>query len=281
MNRLHTLLAAIFCCLCLLAPSQTHALPRVKAAILYNMSNGRILYSRNADQQLAPASLAKIMTMFLAMDAIRAKKLSYNQKITVSAQAAKTGGSSMKLKRGEKTPVVRLLSGIAVSSGNDAATAIAEAVAGNVRNFTARMNRKARALGMKRTVFKNPTGLPAAGQKTTAMDLLRLCRAYLKTHPAATRFHKMLYLMHRGQAARNTNPLLGVVPGVDGLKTGWTVASGYNLIVTAQRGKTRLLAIVLGGASKRDREAMASSLVRAGFRYPGNAGQVRKLIEGR
>lgn len=257
------------------------AAPRVKAAILYNLSNGKILYQLNPKKAIAPASLTKIMTMFITMDAIKNKKLKYNQKIPVSREAAGVGGSALHINAGDKIPVVRLLSGMAVASGNDAAMALAIKLGGNVKHFTEMMNAKARSLGMKNTQFKNPTGLPAAGQKTTAADLLLLCEAYLKKHPQAMRFHKMLYFLHKGHVIRNTNPLLGVIPGVDGLKTGWTIASGYNLIVTAQKGKNRFLVIILGGANKRARDEMAINLLKAAYIYPKNPELVSKYMRAR
>ncbi len=254
---------------------------RVKAAILCNLGTGKILFERNADKPLPPASLTKLMTMFLALDAVRAKKLSLNQKITIPAIAANTGGSAMHLGAGEKVPLVRLLAGMAVASGNDAATAVALHMGGTFAGFARQMNARAAKLGMKNTKFKNPTGLPAAGHKSSARDLMLLCRAYLAAHPEAIRFHSMGFFMHKGSFARNTNPLLGRVAGVDGLKTGWTIASGYNLIVTAKRGKTRLLAIVLGCSSKESRDQAAVDLLESGFKYPGSPAKVRALIEGR
>ena len=252
----------------------------VKAAILYNLTAGKILYEYNPNLQTAPASLAKIMTMFLAMDAVKAGRLAYSQKVTVSRDAARAGGSTMSLRPGERVPVSRLLAGTAVLSGNDAATALAEAAGKSQANFVRMMNKKAARLGMKKTKFRNPTGLPAAGQKTTAKDLLLLCRAYFKAHPEALRFHRMLYLMHKGAAARNTNPLLGVMEGVDGLKTGWTVDAGYNLIATAKRGKTRLIAIALGGATKADRASVVRNLLNLGFKYPTDPKMIRRAMDG-
>lgn len=271
------------CCLVQLLlfafPRPLEAAPAARAAILCNLDTGKILFERNADLQLAPASLTKIMTMFLALDAVRAKRLSLNDKLTIPAAAAKAGGSCMGLKAGEKVPLVRLLAGMAVSSGNDAATAVAQRIGGSIDKFVRSMNDKARKLGMKSTRFHNPTGLPAAGHKSTARDLMLLCRAYFRAHPQAARFHNMTYFVHRGTVARNTNSLLGRVPGVDGLKTGWTVASGYNLIVTAKRDKTRLLAIVLGCPNKQARDAMAISLLDAGFKYPASPLKARQMIE--
>lgn len=252
---------------------------RAKAVILANLSTGNILYSYNPDKPVAPASLTKIMTMFLTLDAIKARKLSLNQKITIPPIAANTGGSAMHINAGEAMPVVRLLAGMAVSSGNDAATALALHLGGTLAGFARQMNAKARNLGMKNTTFKNPTGLPAAGHKTTAQDLLILCKAYLKAHPQALRFHSMTYFMHKGQVARNTNPLLESVSGVDGIKTGWTVAAGYNLIVTAKRGKTRLLAIILGCTGRAARDSIALRLLDAGFSWPANPKKARAMIE--
>lgn len=277
-------LAAAACALLVAAlaasPACAGALP-ARAAILVNLDSGRILYEKNADTPIPPASLTKIMTMFLALDAVKEKKLSLGTKVRIRADAARTGGSSMHLRTGEHVPLVRLLAGMAVLSGNDAATAVAMRTGGSLRAFVRQMNRKARGLGLKHTVFKNPTGLPAAGQKTTARDMMLLSRAYLCAHPQARRFHRMRYFMHRGGAMRNTNSLLGVVQGVDGLKTGWTVASGYNLVVTARRGKTRLLAVILGSPSRERRDLAARRLIEAGFRHPASPAAVGRELGGK
>lgn len=256
----------------------SHAAMPAKAALLYNLSTNKILYQRNQNASVAPASLTKIMTIFLTLDAVRSKKLGLNQKVRITAEAAKIGGSSMGLATGEQTPIVRLISGASVASGNDAATALAVKVGGSTKNFVRLMNRKAASLGMKNTVFKNPTGLPAPGQKTTALDLLALCKAYLKAYPQAARFHSMKFLMHKGAVLRNTNPLLGTVPGVTGLKTGWTIASGYNLIVTSQKGSTRLLAIVLGAPDKATRDALARRMIEAGNQFPNSPKKAAEFI---
>lgn len=275
------ILVFLYLCLLFLSSEAEAAGLQVKAAILCNLSTGKILFERNADAPLPPASLTKLMTMYLALDAVRAKKLSLNQKIEIPALAAKTGGSAMHLSPGEKIPLVRLLAGMAVASGNDAATAVALRMDGTIARFAGRMNRKAKALGMKSTNFKNPTGLPAVGHKSSARDLMILARAYLRDHPQAVRFHSMGFFMHKGAVAKNTNSLLGRIPGVDGLKTGWTVASGYNLIVTAKRAKTRLLAIVLGCPSKEARDAAAVRLLEAGFAFPASPAKARAMAEGR
>lgn len=256
------------------------AAQHVKSALLMNLATGKILYERNANKPIPPASLTKIMTMFLTFDALKKGRLKLNQKIVIGREAAQTPGSAMRLYKGEKIPVNRLLAGIAIASGNDAAMALSIHIGGDSSRFVRQMNTKARMLGMKNTVYKNPTGLPAPGQYTTARDMAILCRAYLRACPQAKRFHKMTFYMHKGQVWRNTNPLLGVVNGVDGLKTGWTVASGYNLVITARRGKTAILAVILGGASKGARDALARKLVEAGFKYPSNPRLAAKMING-
>lgn len=252
---------------------------RVKAAILVNLSTGRTLYELNADKRLAPASLTKVMTMFLTLDAIRAGRLKLNDKALVSAEAAKAGGSAMHIFKGERVPVTRLLTGAAVASGNDAATALAEKVGGSVPAFVSKMNSKAASLGMTRTRFKNPTGLPAAGHKTTARDLALLCKAYLKSRPEGRRFHAITNFMHKGLVVRNTNSLLGRVKGVNGLKTGWTAASGYNLIVTGKRGSTELMAVILGAPNKEERAAAAIRLLEAGWKHPNSPALVKKFVD--
>ena len=249
-----------------------------RAAILVNLDSGRVLYEKNADSPIPPASLTKIMTMYLALDAVKARRLRLDTKIRVPAAAASVGGSSMHLHAGDSVPLVRLLAGMAVVSGNDAAMAVATRVGGDTRAFVRQMNGRARSLGLDRTTFKNPTGLPAAGQKTSARDMMRLCRAYLKAHPSAMRFHGMRNFLHRGLSMRNTNALLGTMNGVDGLKTGWTVASGYNLVVTATRGKTRLLAVVLGAGNREQRDAAARQLLEAGFGAPRDPKKVEAAL---
>lgn len=254
------------------------AAPRSFSAILFNLSTGQILWQKNAEASIPPASLTKVMTMYLALDRVRAGKLSLKKKIRIPAQAAVVGGSTMHLRAGEKVSLDQLLTGTAVASGNDAAMTVAMTVGPNVRSFVKQMNSRARALGMRQTSFKNPTGLPAAGQRTSARDMLTLCRAYLSAHPSALRYHGTPYFRHGRRGMGNTNPLLGSVKGVNGLKTGWTQASGYNIIVTAQRGKTRLVAIVLGCKKRSVRDALARDMIESGFSWPASPKKVRARL---
>ena len=249
-----------------------------RAAILINMDTGKVLFEKNADMSIPPASLTKVMSMFLTMDAVSAKRLTLDEKIRITPAASTVGGSSMHLRNGERVAVRQLLTGAAVASGNDAITALALRVGGNERQFVRAMNQKANSIGLKRTEFKNPTGLPAAGQRTTPRDMATLTRAYLRAHPGAQSFHSTRVFMHRNRQMANTNALLGSVRGVNGLKTGWTVASGYNLIVTAQRGGTRLIAVVMGGTSRNARDYMAERLIEAGFDGNGDPKKIRRSM---
>lgn len=261
----------------LLAASAVSALANldVRSAMLLNAATGQVLYTQNADRKIAPASLTKIMTMYVVMDHVQAGKVSLNDKVKVSANAARQGGSRMHLRAGERVTLDRLLSGVAVSSGNDAAVAVAEHVAGSATAFVRLMNAKAKKLGMKGTMFRNPHGLPASGQLTTARDMLTLSDSYLKSHPGTMRYHRMRSISHRGVTTVNKNPLLNSCPGADGLKTGWIRASGYNLVSTVKRGKTRLVGVVLGSATSKVRADEMRQLVEAGFKSVGSGGKVK------
>ena len=272
------LLFCFVCALLLAGAAQSHAARGTRAVILVNMDTGKVLFEKNADISIPPASLTKVMSMFLTLDAVSAKRLKLDEKIRITPAVSSVGGSSMHLRKGERVSVRQLLTGSAVASGNDAITALALRVSGNQRQFVRAMNQKATSLGLKRTEFKNPTGLPAAGQRTSPRDMATLTRAYLRAHPGAQQFHSTRVFTHRNRQMSNTNALLGTVRGVNGLKTGWTVASGYNLIVTAQRGKTRLLAVVMGGTSRNARDSMAKRLIEAGFDGNGNTKKIRRAM---
>lgn len=246
------------------------ALLNVCSAIVYDLDNEAILFEQNPDQRIPPASLTKVMSMFLAMDYKKAGHISGDSLVPVSAAAASAGGSAMGLKSGEKVPLDKLLLGMAVSSGNDASYAVAEAVGGSAANFVKMMNARATALGMADTRFANPHGLPAQGQYTTARDMLTLARAYLRAYPDALTIHNTKLLQHGGYRTWNRNPLLGQYPGADGLKSGWIRDSGYNLIFTATRDGRRLLAVILGAPDAVSRGAEACRLLDAGFLVCGD-----------
>lgn len=237
----------------------------VRSAILIDARSGKVLYSQNPDIKIPPASLTKVLSMMVALDHIRAGRASLGDSVRISRNAANQGGSRMHIRKGERITLDRLLMGMAVSSGNDASMAVAEFVGGFSKKFVQLMNTKAKQLGMTNSTFKNPNGLPAQGQFTTARDMGRLSYQYLKAHPRALRYHKVQMIKHNGRVTTNKNPLLGCCPGADGLKTGWIVASGYNIISTVHRGNTRLIAVVLGAENSNVRSSEIHRLIEAGF----------------
>ncbi len=255
--------------LCLIGPKT--ALPAknpgklaVKAAMVTEYGSGRILYTQDPDKRIAPASITKVMTMYLVFDLVSSGKASFADKVKVSRRADATGGSTMNLRTGEVVTLDELMRGMAVASGNDAAVAVAEHF-GGVPAWVERMNRKAQELGMTATTFKTPNGLPAPGQLTTARDLMKLATSYLRHYPQALRYHSATEVSHLGAVHGNTNRLLGTVDGVDGLKTGYVGSSGYNIIATAKRGDTRVIAVVLGGRSKQVRNRETERILNASY----------------
>ena len=252
----------------------------VCSAILFDFDSDRVLFEQNADQRIPPASLTKVMSMFLAMDQISSGLLKLQTSAVVSSEAANTGGSRMGLRENERVTLEQLLTGMAVSSGNDASVSVAEMVGGSVTAFVHMMNSKARMLGMRDSCFFNPHGLPAVGQCTTARDMLTLSRAYLRAHPESLRYHNTHVLHHHGRLTWNKNPLLGQYQGADGLKTGWVRASGYNLVFTASRGHKRLLAVILGAPDSETRSIEAFRLLDAGFQVcAGGAPDVTSALK--
>lgn len=251
-----------------------------KSAIAMDLSSGRILYEQNADQQIPPASLTKILTLYLAFEAMQEHRLSLTDTVLVTTEATAEGGSRMNIKPGEKVIVREIMKGIAVASGNDACVALAQHLAGGegVGPFVTAMNAKARELGMSETVFKNPNGMPADGQLTTARDMLRLSASYLRRFPQALTFHSMTTYVHNNHNHHNANRLLNSYEGVDGLKTGYVRASGYNNVVTARRGDTRVVAVVLGARSAGARAAATARLLDLSFQRL-SAGQSLAVLD--
>lgn len=257
------ILAIAFCLLC---TSTALAGPiNAKSAILMDVTTGRILYEQRADMRIPPASLTKVISLYVAMNAISSRKADYTDKVKVSAAAARTGGSRFGLRKGERVTLDKLFYGMAVASGNDASVAVAEHIAGSSSAFVTRMNALARRLGMKNTRFVNVHGLPAKGQITTARDMLKLAKAYQAHYPIARRYHLARSVSHNGHTEPNHNPLVGHYAGLDGLKTGWVTAAGYNIIATARQRGHKLIAVILGAPNTGIRAAEARRLLNAGF----------------
>ena len=237
-----------------------------KGAIVYDLNAKKTLFASRADQQIPPASLTKILAMYVAMDLIQARKISLNANVAVSAKAASMGGSRMGLDRGDVVQLHELLRGMAICSGNDATVAVAEFLGKTEQSYVQAMNRKARALGMSKSIFKNSSGLPAKGQYTTARDMLTLARSYLAAYPKNLAiYHNSQTMTYKGAVRRNANTLLKNFAGADGLKTGYVTAAGYNLISTAKRDNVRLITVLLGAPSSEVREKESRQLLEKGF----------------
>jgi len=239
--------------------------PEIQSAILMNMTDRRILYAQNADKLLQPASLTKVLSLYLTYEAMAQGKVRWLDPVVVSQTARQADGSRMYIEAGERLPLESLIKGMTVISANDASVAVAEHVAGNVDLFVERMNRKAGELGMTHSTFKTPNGLPAEGQYTTARDMLIMADAYLRRFPGSLALHSMQYYTYKNITQHNCNALLKKYPDVDGLKSGFVRAAGYNLIATARRGNTRLIAVVMGARTPDIRVRETRRLLDAGF----------------
>jgi D-alanyl-D-alanine carboxypeptidase (penicillin-binding protein 5/6) len=237
----------------------------VKSAILMERDTGKILYEKNANEELPPASMTKIMTMLLIMEAVDQGKLSWNEKIRTSEYAASMGGSQIFLEPGEEMTTKEMLRGIAIGSGNDAAVAMAERIAGSEQAFVEKMNEKAKELGLKHTHFENTTGLPVKGHYSTAYDMAIMAKELLK-YEDITKFTGMYEAYLRENTDKkfwlvNTNKLVRFYPGVDGLKTGFTSEAKYCLTATAQKDGMRVIAVVFGAPTSKERNAQVTKML--------------------
>lgn len=264
------LAAALVAALLLAVPAQAAtAGPAVDAgaAVLMEKETGTVLYEQSAHDKMEPASITKIMTLLLVMEAIDNGSLSTDDMVTVSAYAASMGGSQVYLKEGEQMTVHDLLKAVAVASGNDASVALAEHLAGSEEAFVERMNQRAAELGMKDTCFVNCTGLPAAGHLTSAYDIALMSRELILNHPSIREYTTIwMDSLRNGQfQLANTNKLIRFYEGATGLKTGSTDSAGFCLSATAERDGMELIAVVLHCSSSDARSAAASSLLNYGF----------------
>ena len=240
---------------------------QAKSAVLMDFDTGRILFQQDAEQTLLPASLVKIMNLYVAFDAIDQGTVRLDDLFPVSIHAWQPVGSKMFIKEGEKVSVDDLLKGIAIVSGNDACIALAEGIAGVTEVYVQWMNDKAAKLGLTGTNFTDVHGLDdSAKQYTTALDIAKLSRAYIKDHPEALTYHSTKEFTYNGITQKNRNGLLWSYPGTDGLKTGHLSKVGYNLCATAEQNGMRLIAVVLGSSSESVRENEARKLLNYGFR---------------
>ena len=238
-----------------------------RGAVLMEKSTGEILFTQNEHDVLEPASVTKVMTLLLTMEAIDSGKIAYDDVVTVSDYAASMGGSQVFLSPGEEITVEELLKSVCVSSGNDAAVALAEHVSGVTELFVEEMNNRARALGMNDTHFVNPTGLTAEGHVTSAWDIALMSRELLLHHPDIRRFTTIWMDTIRGGTfgLSNTNKLVRFYDGCTGLKTGYTERAGYCISATAERDGMELIAVIMKGETADKRNEDAKTLLNYGF----------------
>ncbi|MBK8456797.1 MAG: D-alanyl-D-alanine carboxypeptidase [Phyllobacteriaceae bacterium] len=233
------------------------------SAIVIDAATGKAMHADNADALRYPASLTKMMTLYLTFEALSRGKIKKSTRIPVSRHAANQPPSKLGLKPGQTITVEAAIYALATKSANDAACALGEALGGSENRFAGMMTAKARALGMSRTTFRNASGLPNPAQVTTARDMARLGMALRQHFPGYFKVFATRSFTYGKRRMANHNKLLGHVAGVDGIKTGYTRASGYNLVTSAGAGNKRIVAVVLGGKTGRSRDIEMTGLVNA------------------
>lgn len=249
------------------------------SSIIVDGNSGATLSSNNPDASRHPASLTKIMTLYLLFERLEAGAMKLETEMEVSEHAAEQAPTKLGLRPGQAIRVEDAIKGLVTRSANDAAVVIAEAIAGSEREFAKEMTRKARALGMTRTVYRNASGLPDDEQVTSARDQSTLGRAIQERFPRYYRYFSTVAFNYRGQSIRNHNKLLGDVEGVDGIKTGYTRASGFNLVTSMRRGNRHLIGVVMGGRSGSSRDAIMRNLLAENLEKAATKRTVAAIVE--
>ncbi|MEP1356093.1 MAG: D-alanyl-D-alanine carboxypeptidase family protein [Tateyamaria sp.] len=258
-----------------IAPISAMAAPY--AAMVIDARTGEVLHSRNADTRLHPASLTKMMTLYIAFQAVEAGEISMDTVVTISKNAAAEPPSKLGLRSGQKIKLRFLVRAAAVKSANDAATAIGEAISGSEAAFARRMTRTAKSLGMTRTTFKNAHGLTESGHLSTARDMTTMGRHMIYDFPQYYNLFSRISTHAGMREVANTNRrFLGAYKGADGIKTGYTRAAGFNLVSSAERGQERIIATVFGGTSTANRNAKVAELLDLGFRRAPSRAPLRR-----
>ncbi len=235
------------------------------ASIVIDMETGQVLHDRDADESRHPASLTKVMTLYMIFDAIESGKLKLSDRLPVSRAASRAQPSKLGLKSGSTIKVEDAIRALVTKSANDVAIVIAEKLGGTEAKFAVKMNAKAKELGMHATTFRNASGLPDKRQVTTARDMAKLAEAVYMDHKARYNYFSLSSFTWGKRKYMNHNELLKRVDGVDGIKTGFTNASGYNLMASAERGGRRVIAVMLGGTTGKSRDAHVRDLIEAAF----------------
>ena len=247
-------------------------------AIVMDARSGEVLYSERADSPRYPASVTKVMTLYLAFDALAAGRLHLTDSVLISPHAAAQPATKLGLRAGETITVENAIYAMTVHSANDMAVALAEKIGGTESRFAAMMSLKAEQLGMRNTQYVNANGLPDSRQISSAHDIAILCRAVLHDYPQYYRFFSQESFTYNGRTLYNTNHLLGKMPGVDGLKTGFTNAAGFNLAASAMRNGNRLVAVVMGSSSSQLRNANVEGLLLTGFDVMERRGRGERIL---
>lgn len=235
------------------------------AAVVVDAKTGEVLYAKRADSPRYPASITKVMTLYLAFEALQSGRIKLSDPVEISPRAAAQSPTKLGLRPGETLTVEQAMQALAIKSANDIAVALAEKLGGSEARFAAMMTLRAQELGMRNTRFVNASGLPDSRQISTARDIAILSRAVMRDYPQYYKLFSQQSFTFRGVTMRNHNGLLGRMPGVDGLKTGYTNASGFNIAVSAVRDNRRLITVVLGAPSTAIRNNNAEDLILTGF----------------
>jgi len=236
------------------------------ASFVINENTKRIYHNTNADTRYYPASLTKIMTLYMIFDALESKKISMKTKLKVSKRASRQPPSKLYLSPGSTITVKNAIMALITKSANDVATVVAENLGKSERNFAKLMTKKAKQLGMTRTTFKNASGLPNRGQLSTARDMATLGMAIRRNHPKFFKLFKTKHFVYQGTKYTNHNNLLGSYSGTDGIKTGYTSASGFNLVASVERNGQRIIGVVFGGKKARSRDRHMIKLLNRHFK---------------
>ncbi|MBB3329625.1 D-alanyl-D-alanine carboxypeptidase [Halomonas campaniensis] len=257
-------IALLACLAIFMAASTAQANPRY-AAIVVDVESGEVLHAANADETRYPASLTKMMTLYMLFEELERGNLQLDSRLPVSAYAASRQASKLYVKAGSTLPVETAIQALVIRSANDVAVVVAEALGGSETNFARMMTDKARQLGMPRTTFRNPNGLPDAGQTTTARDMATLSIRLMQDFPQYYPYFSQTRFSWNGQTITGHNRLLDNYPGADGMKTGFIRASGFNVATSAVRDGRRLVSVVMGGFTAASRDAHMSDLLDRGF----------------
>ena len=259
------LILSIFACTNFMQTAPAFA-KRGYSALVIDRNTGKTLYSKNADTARFPASLTKMMTLYVVFDLIESGRISYKTKLRVTKKAASQQPSKLGLKAGSKIGVRDAVRALVTKSANDVAVTIAENLAGTEAKFARIMTWKARQIGMKHTTFRNASGLPHSQQLTTARDMAILGERLMSDFPKHYKVFRTRYFAYNGRSYSNHNSLLRNYTGTDGIKTGYTRASGFNLVASVKRGKKHLIGVVLGGKTSRKRNASMRSMLTRSFK---------------